>query len=160
MNVSLQQLLDLFSGEAQITGRLFRHLTDAALGQRVTPKDRSLGEMAWHIVEAIPGILTQVGLQLPALPPQDQVARSAVSLVQAYETIAREAVEAMKGSWSDRSLEEEHEVYGFRWTKWQTVMALLFHQTHHRGAMTVLMRQAGLTLPEIYGPSRDSHGHP
>ena len=31
----------------------------------------------------------------------------------------------------------------------------LSHQTHHRGQMTVLMRQAGLTVPGVYGPARE-----
>jgi uncharacterized damage-inducible protein DinB len=29
------------------------------------------------------------------------------------------------------------------------------HQAHHRGQMTVLMRQAGLTVPGVYGPARE-----
>lgn len=70
--------------------------------------------------------------------------------------MAERAASAIRSQWSDASLEEVHEVYGYRWTKAQTVMALLFHQTHHRGAMTVLRRQASLTLPEIYGPTRDT----
>ena len=32
---------------------------------------------------------------------------------------------------------------------------LLFHQTHHRGQMIVLMRQAGLNVPGIYGPAHE-----
>ncbi|MBI4917058.1 MAG: damage-inducible protein DinB, partial [Acidobacteria bacterium] len=28
-------------------------------------------------------------------------------------------------------------------------------QIHHRGAMSVLVRQAGLVLPDIYGPTRE-----
>jgi uncharacterized damage-inducible protein DinB len=35
------------------------------------------------------------------------------------------------------------------------LMFLLQHQNHHRGQMTVLMRQAGLTVPGIYGPSKE-----
>jgi uncharacterized damage-inducible protein DinB len=29
------------------------------------------------------------------------------------------------------------------------------HEIHHRGQMTVLMRQAGLKVPGVYGPSRE-----
>ena len=35
------------------------------------------------------------------------------------------------------------------------VFYLIAHQGHHRGQMTVLMRQAGLVVPGIYGPSRE-----
>ena len=36
-----------------------------------------------------------------------------------------------------------------------TLMVMLHHEIHHRGQMTVLMRQAGLKLPGVYGPSAD-----
>ena len=34
------------------------------------------------------------------------------------------------------------------------LMTLINHQNHHRGQMTVLMRQAGLTVPGVYIPQR------
>ena len=34
-------------------------------------------------------------------------------------------------------------------------MVLVTHQTHHRGQMTVLMRQAGLKVPDVYGPAKE-----
>jgi len=35
------------------------------------------------------------------------------------------------------------------------LLFLLQHQSHHRGQMTVLMRQAGLPVPGIYGPAKE-----
>ena len=35
------------------------------------------------------------------------------------------------------------------------LMTLINHQNHHRGQMTVLMRQAGLTVPGVYGPAKE-----
>jgi uncharacterized damage-inducible protein DinB len=35
------------------------------------------------------------------------------------------------------------------------LQALISHEIHHRGQMTVLMRQAGLKVPGIYGPARE-----
>ena len=32
---------------------------------------------------------------------------------------------------------------------------LIRHQIHHRGQMTILMRQAGVVVPSVYGPSRE-----
>jgi len=34
-------------------------------------------------------------------------------------------------------------------------MYLNLHQAHHRGQMTVLMRQAGMKVPGVYGPSKE-----
>jgi uncharacterized damage-inducible protein DinB len=46
-------------------------------------------------------------------------------------------------------------MYGEKWKRAQTLASLVFHQIHHRGQMTVLMRQAGLKVPGIYGPARE-----
>lgn len=32
---------------------------------------------------------------------------------------------------------------------------LVFHQIHHRGELIVLMRQAGLRVPGLYGPAKE-----
>gem|GEM_PF-5815448 len=49
----------------------------------------------------------------------------------------------------------EDNMYGEVWKKGQTLIYLLLHQTHHRGQMTVLMRQAGLKVSGIYGPAKE-----
>jgi uncharacterized damage-inducible protein DinB len=46
-------------------------------------------------------------------------------------------------------------MYGQTWKRRDVLMALVMHQAHHRGQMTVLMRQAGLLVPGIYGPARE-----
>ena len=46
-------------------------------------------------------------------------------------------------------------MYGETWINGDTLSALVDHQIHHRGQITVLMRQAGLKVPGIYGPSRE-----
>jgi uncharacterized damage-inducible protein DinB len=46
-------------------------------------------------------------------------------------------------------------MYGEKWTRAMALRALIQHEVHHRGQMTVLMRQAGLTVPGVYGPARE-----
>jgi len=56
---------------------------------------------------------------------------------------------------------ETDNMYGETWPRGVTLFALIAHQAHHRGQMTVLMRQAGLTVPGVYGPSSEewqAHG--
>jgi len=157
MPLTHQELLAYFQHEARITQRVFEALSDASLAQRVTEKDRSLGEIAWHLVTSIPEMLRLVGLAIPGPQRHDPVPQKAEELARAYRQVSEAAEAAMASQWNDAVLGEQHEVYGFRWSKAETVAALLAHQTHHRGATTVLMRQAGLRVPEIYGPTRDSH---
>jgi len=157
MPLTHQELLAYFQHEAHVTQRVFEALTDASLTQQVTEKDRSLGEIAWHLVTSIPEMLRLVGLAIPGPQHHDPAPQKAEELARAYRQVSEAAHAAMANQWDDAALSEVHEVYGYRWSKAQTVAALIAHQTHHRGAMTVLMRQAGLRVPEIYGPTRDSH---
>ena len=58
-------------------------------------------------------------------------------------------------NWNDESLLESDEMYGDSWKRGTTLTILISHQAHHRGQMTVLMRQAGLLVPGVYGPSKE-----
>jgi len=66
-----------------------------------------------------------------------------------------QGLEAVKKEWSDATLLVEDDMYGERWPRGMTLQALISHQIHHRGQMTVLMRQAGLSVPGVYGPARE-----
>ena len=53
-------------------------------------------------------------------------------------------------------LKQVHHVFGMMdWPMWAMFNALIVHEVHHRGQMSVLMRQAGLVVPSIYGPNAE-----
>jgi uncharacterized damage-inducible protein DinB len=64
-------------------------------------------------------------------------------------------MDAVKKQWTDASLKEMKNVFGMEMQKAVTLSLLIKHIIHHRGQMTVLMRQAGLNVPGVYGPSRN-----
>ena len=72
----------------------------------------------------------------------------------AYEKANTSFLAGLK-SWKDESLSDEVDMYGQKWTKGQSLFVLMTHQIHHRGEMFVLMRQAGLVPPGIYGPTKE-----
>ena len=80
---------------------------------------------------------------------------SARAIESAYKEAASSVAEVVEASWTDATLSVEDEMYGMKWTRGVTLGVLISHQTHHRGQMTVLMRQAGLVVPGIYGPARE-----
>jgi len=41
-------------------------------------------------------------------------------------------------------------------TKGALLRFLIDHQTHHRGQMMVLLRQAGLPVPPVIGPTKEN----
>ena len=46
-------------------------------------------------------------------------------------------------------------MYGMTWKRGTTLSLLINHQAHHRGQMTVLMRQAGVPVVGVYGPAKE-----
>lgn len=64
-------------------------------------------------------------------------------------------VEEITSKWKDADMEKEVNMYGQMWKNGVTLQILISHQIHHRAQLTVLMRQAGLVVPGIMGPSKE-----
>jgi uncharacterized damage-inducible protein DinB len=47
-------------------------------------------------------------------------------------------------------------MYGMQWDGAKVLMCLIGHEAHHRGQMSVLMRQAGLIPHGVYGPNKEA----
>lgn len=141
--------------ESQATLQILKALTDASLGQRVASDHRTLGALAWHIVQTIPEMMNRTGLNVLG-PTHDQpTPASAQVIADTYSKVSDDLLDQVTGALGDADLLAEDDMYGEKWMKGKTLRALIDHQIHHRGQMTVLMRQAGLPVPGIYGPSRD-----
>ncbi len=142
--------------ESESTLKVLHALSDASLAQRVSPEGRSAGRLAAHLAETVPELMTAAGVTGLAGPPHiDPTPDSAAQIAGMYETAARSLAEVLPGQWTDADLEGEIEMYGDQWTRGYTLGALVKHQAHHRGQLTVLMRQAGLTVPGCYGPAAE-----
>lgn len=141
--------------DLEATTKLFSNLTDDSLGQKVTDDGRTLGFIAWHIVLTIGEMPGHVGLNIDAPAEDSPVPASAAEIVTAFENSARSLGDAVAANWTDESLLEEDNMYGETWKRGKTLLALILHQAHHRGQMTVLMRQAGVPVTGIYGPAKE-----
>ncbi len=144
-----------WSYETDATLKVLRALTDASLAQSVGPEGRTLGRLAWHLVLTIPEMAGQTGLVVAGPAADAPPPGAAAEIASAYERTANALRTQLAAGWDDAALLVEDEMYGERWARGYTVFALLVHQTHHRGQMTVLMRQAGLPVPGVYGPARE-----
>jgi len=143
-----------WSNEIEATQKILKHLTDKSLGQRVDSDSRTLGRLAWHIVTTISEMMSKTGLVLAGPHPEAPVPATAKEIFRAYSDAAISLLEQVKKNWTDSTLEIKDNLYGEMWARGNTLAALILHQTHHRGQMTVLMRQAGLDVPGVYGPAR------
>jgi uncharacterized damage-inducible protein DinB len=140
--------------ERESTLKILRTLTDASLVQPVTSDGRTLGRLAWHVATTPGEMMERTGLEIAGPAHDSPPPASAAAIVAAYEAASRAVADRVAG-WTDDTLEVEDEMYGERWRRGLTLHALIVHQAHHRGQMTVLMRQAGLKVPGVYGPARE-----
>jgi uncharacterized damage-inducible protein DinB len=152
MYSKISDFISDFDQEIDITLKVLNTLTDKSLNQKVSDKGRSLGKIAWHIAGAFGEIGSTAQLQLERID-DSPVPELAKTIVDAYTKSAASLKEVVLKKWNDESLNEKINMYGETWSKGQTLSALMVHQIHHRGQLTVLMRQAGLKVPGVYGPS-------
>jgi len=141
--------------ESETTLKLFANLTDESLSRRVSPEGRTLGYLASHIIVCL-GMAAEAGL--PYAVPEDlgnAPPGGAVQIREAYAKHSAALTDSLKKSWRDTNLLEEVQMYGMTWTRGYALLAMVKHQAHHRGQMSVLMRQAGLPVHGAYGPSRE-----
>ena len=141
--------------EMDATIKIFKNLTDLSLSQKVDREGRTLGRLAWHITVSIGEMLAKTGLKADGPDENSDPPDSAAEIVHTYERTAHSALKLISEHWSDETLMQEDAMYGETWKRGFTLSVLIHHQIHHRGQMTVLMRQAGLKVPGIYGPSRE-----
>jgi uncharacterized damage-inducible protein DinB len=137
------------------TRKIFSPLTDESLGQSEADDHRTLGRMAWHMVQTLPDMANRIGLKVEGPAEDTPVPASADEIKQAYDSAARSLTEQITANWRDETLEVEDDLFGETWKRGATLYVLIKHEIHHRAQMTVLMRQAGLKVPGIYGPAKE-----
>lgn len=140
-----------FDFESKATTRVFDALTEKSLGQAIADDHRNIGRLAWHIVTTYPEMAGQIGIPSGGVDPKAPVP-SLAAIRSSYAAATKALADAVSG-WSDEDLLKVDNLYGEDWERGKTLLVLLTHEAHHRGQMTVLMRQAGLKVPGVYGPS-------
>lgn len=141
--------------ESASTQKQMDQLTDKSLSQAVVDGHRTLGRMSWHIVTSIPEMMSHTGIILPAVDHKAPLPKTASEIKKAYAAVSKQLLEQVKTNWKDNTLQVEDNMYGETWKRGMTLFVLMKHEVHHRGQMTVLMRQAGLKVLGFYGPAKE-----
>ncbi|MGA7160443.1 MAG: DinB family protein [Bacteroidota bacterium] len=152
---TINDFIEDWRRETISTLRVFRALNDASLSQKVTPDGRSLGFLAWHITLSLGETAEKTGLNIATPAENAPMPNNVHDIVDAYQSAAQTIADQVQKRWNDAALLEEVEMFGQKWKRGFALASLLRHQTHHRGQMTVLMRQAGLRVPGVCGPAKE-----
>lgn len=139
----------------QATQRVLGALTDNSLNHAVADGHRDIRRLSWHIVTSIVEMAGRTGLKITGAAEDAPPPESVAEIQDAYRMVAASLAEQVKSKWNDATLEQEDDMYGEMWRRGTTLLILQTHEVHHRGQMTVLMRQAGLAVPGVYGPAKE-----
>lgn len=128
-------------------------LKDDKLDQSIVEGHNTLGWLSEHLVGAMTGFGGLVGFEIP-LAAKGEAPKTVEELINNYETSAKAVAEQSK-SLTDEDLVRV--VKGFMGDApiGSILRGMIDHQTHHRGQMTVLIRQAGLEVPGVMGPTKE-----
>ncbi|MCF6134550.1 DinB family protein [Thermoactinomyces vulgaris] len=155
MYVTVSDFIKEWNREAVLTQNVLDGLTDASLKQQVYPGGRTLGRIAWHLTTCIPEYLSEFGLKIDPVENADQVPPSAKEIAETFKNVSANAAKAILQQWNDETLKEVQTAFGREETNAQILMGLIKHTIHHRGQLTVLIRQAGLKPFGVYGPPKE-----
>ena len=144
-----------WESESNNTLKLLKSLTNASLNQKVWEEGRTLGEIAWHIVNTIPEMSNHSDLKIFESVITDEIKKDTQTLVNSYIEVSQSLLKEAESKWNNDCLVEEVDMYGEKWSKGMILQAVIAHEIHHRGQMTILMRQANLKVPGMYGPSKE-----
>ena len=59
--------------EAASTSKMIGEMTEAARGQAVAPRHRTLDRLAWHVAQSIPEMMSMTGLSVTGVDPDAPV---------------------------------------------------------------------------------------
>jgi len=159
-----QGLLQELEQEAQTTRRVLERVPDKHLSWRPHAKSRTLGELALHIAIVPGGVAELFTGPSRAQAPQfvDPIPGSAAELIPALDDSIAKAKRAV-GRMDDAALMEpwtlmrgDRELFTVpRVALLRSIM--LNHWYHHRGQLTVYLRELDVPVPWVYGPSADEN---
>ncbi len=158
----VQELVQELEMESQTTRRVLERVREDQLDWKPHEKSMSLGQLAMHVA-IIPAALAELSL-LPSFDVGSPISRpsagSVAELLAAHDQSIATA-KAILTAMDDASLS----------TTWRMMLggkeigampraaflrSVLFnHWYHHRGQLSVYLRQTGALVPEIYGASAD-----
>ncbi len=150
---TINEFIEDWKYEKESTLKVFEKLDDNSLSFKTEGVRRSIGFLAWHIVTSLSEMINRTGLKISAPEENASQPKTAKEILSIYKQAADSLSEAIQNEWNDETLKEEDNMYGGMWAKAITLWVLVKHQIHHRAQLTILMRQAGLKVPGVYGPS-------
>ena len=159
---SLVQELEM---EAATTRKVLARIPSDKLAWKPAEKSRTLGQLGYHIAVnpgSVAGLAAQNPARLPDFGQPEPSASSTADLLSALDESVAQA-KTLLGAMNDQTLLDtwrltagEQEILAMpRIAFLRSIM--LNHWYHHRGQLSVYLRELNVPVPSIYGPSADEN---
>jgi len=156
-------LIKEFENETAITRRLLALVPEDQFDWRPHPKSFSLAELTSHLVNLTGWVrltLTQNELELDPDAHSPWKAAGRDDLLATFDRHVTDSLTVMKER-TDDVLQQNWSMKMCGKTIWEmskgaVLRTFIFsHLIHHRGQLTVYLRQLEIPLPSVYGPTAD-----
>jgi uncharacterized damage-inducible protein DinB len=159
----IDAMLQELEQEARTTRRVLERVPNERLTWQPHKKSMSLGQLALHVA-TVPGTVAEIAMKSPFSVRQfsQASATNASELLPALDESIGKAKKllgglddaAMTSTW--RLMNGDRELMAVpRTAMLRTIM--LNHWYHHRGQLSVYLRELDVPIPSIYGPSADEN---
>jgi uncharacterized damage-inducible protein DinB len=160
---AIEVLLLELENEAKTTRRVLERVPGDQLAWKPHTKSMSLGQLAMHVA-TVPGNVAEIAAK-PSFAVTAFTQASATSAAELIPALEQSVAKArhLLGGMDDAELSEtwrltngEREIMAVpRAALLRSVM--LNHWYHHRGQLSVYLRELNVPVPSIYGPSADEN---
>jgi uncharacterized damage-inducible protein DinB len=159
--LTIDDLLQELEEEAQATRRVLERVPDDRLGWKPHDKSMTLGQLAMHVAN-LPGAIAEVSTRdfdVKTVIPRPSATSTAQLLVVLEESLTR--ARTLLGAMDESELASPWRMVNGDQELWSVTRAqllrsvMLNHWYHHRGQLTVYLRQTGALVPAVYGDSAD-----
>ena len=159
--LTIDDLLQELEQEAQATRRMLEHVPGDRLDWKPHKKSMSLGQLAMHVAN-LPGAIAEVSTRdfdVKTVIPRTSATSTAELLVVLEDSLKRAST--ILGAMDDaelaspwRMVNGDQEVLSM--TRGELLRSVMLnHWYHHRGQLSVYLRQTGALVPAVYGDSAD-----
>jgi uncharacterized damage-inducible protein DinB len=152
---SISEFINDWKKESESTYKILSNLSDESLKYMSHTGGRSIGFLAWHIVITMGEMMNKSGLKVECPDENSSEPATVKEIADTYKSVSESLIKEIEAKWTDATLNEELDLYGEAWKISFLLKSLVYHQIHHRGQLTVMMRQANLRVPGVYGPSKE-----
>jgi uncharacterized damage-inducible protein DinB len=159
--MTIDDIMQELEQEAPGTRRVLERIPEDQLDWRPHPKSMTMGELAMHVAN-IPGAIVEVSqrpFDVRTPIPRPGAGSLAQILAVFDESLGRARV--LLGAMNDADLAAPWSMMDGDKELWSIPRGaflrsvLLNHWYHHRGQLTVYLRQTGALVPAVFGDSAD-----